>query len=323
MIYVKLTLMALGWSGSFVAGRYLGGEMLPVESAFFRYLLASMALLATVPVGRGAGRRPGRYDWKGHTGFLAQGLTGVFLYNLLFFAALKHGNANSTAMIVTCNPVVISLVSVIFLGEKVKKAVYFGIPCCLLGVYAMISDGDFPRVFSAGPGRGEIFALACMFSWAAYSLVGKKILNRAASFDAVFYSTLYGTAALGVAFAWDAGNFDPARLNPFNLSVLFYLAIFSTILPFWWFNDGIRKLGAVRSSGFICLVPVFVLVESRLLLDETLSPWKLAGAAAVVFGLLLINGVAAFLWKRVFPSRSSSLLSYPRLWKFKRTSESG
>jgi drug/metabolite transporter (DMT)-like permease len=68
-----------------------------------------------------------------------------------------------------------------------------------------------------------------------------------------------------------------------------YLVVFGTVIPFLWFYEGVKALGAARASQFINLVPPIAVLESVWLLDETLSPGLLVGMALVVAGLYLTN----------------------------------
>jgi drug/metabolite transporter (DMT)-like permease len=67
----------------------------------------------------------------------------------------------------------------------------------------------------------------------------------------------------------------PSRL------ALSYLIVFGTVLPFLWFYEGVKALGAARVGQFINLVPPLAVAESVLILGRPLphQPAPLAGAA--------------------------------------------
>ena len=66
---------------------------------------------------------------------------------------------------------------------------------------------------------------------------------------------------------------------------LVFLAIFSTVLSYVWFADGIRKIGAGKTAFYVYLVPIFGIFSGWLLLDE-----KLGLSLAVSF-MLIVSGV--------------------------------
>jgi len=61
------------------------------------------------------------------------------------------------------------------------------------------------------------------------------------------------------------------------------------VIPFLWFYEGVKALGAARAAQFINLVPPLALAESVLILGEPLSSTLVIGAGFVVAGLYLIN----------------------------------
>jgi drug/metabolite transporter (DMT)-like permease len=68
-----------------------------------------------------------------------------------------------------------------------------------------------------------------------------------------------------------------------------YIAIFGTAIGLVLFYDGVRRIGAARTSVFINLVPVFAVALGVLLLDEPLELSMIAGGALVIGGIFLLN----------------------------------
>ena len=74
-----------------------------------------------------------------------------------------------------------------------------------------------------------------------------------------------------------------ARFHPIAATLL------ATVVAFVAFNEGIRRIGAPRASAFIVLVPLLGEVLSAWLLDEAIGPLAVAGTAAVLAGLWLVQ----------------------------------
>ena len=72
-------------------------------------------------------------------------------------------------------------------------------------------------------------------------------------------------------------------------AALGYLIVFGTVLPFLWFYEGVKALGAARAAQFINLVPPLAVAESELILGEPMTPALYVGTALVVTGLSLTN----------------------------------
>ena len=76
-------------------------------------------------------------------------------------------------------------------------------------------------------------------------------------------------------------------INPLNLCNLLFLGLGASALCFVTWGFAVGRLGAVRTSAYIYLVPVVTLVTSALVLGEPVTPLSLGGAALTVAGLAL------------------------------------
>ena len=82
----------------------------------------------------------------------------------------------------------------------------------------------------------------------------------------------------------------PALLrDPSAWLMLAFVGCFNSALGFLWYYEAVVALGAMTSSAYINLVPVFGIVFSALLLGETASPALLLGGALVIAGLFLLE----------------------------------
>jgi drug/metabolite transporter (DMT)-like permease len=71
-------------------------------------------------------------------------------------------------------------------------------------------------------------------------------------------------------------------------AALAYLVIFGTVIPFLWFYEGVKALGAARAAQFINLVPPLAVAESILVLGEPFTPALGVGGTPSA-GLYLTN----------------------------------
>ena len=91
MYALKLLFTAIFWGGTFVAGRYLAGEVTPYASAFFRFFIASLVLIPVTWKKQGTMQFGTVQNFFWAT-FLA--LLGVVAYNFFFFWGLEHTTAS-------------------------------------------------------------------------------------------------------------------------------------------------------------------------------------------------------------------------------------
>ncbi|MDJ0781023.1 MAG: DMT family transporter [Desulfosarcinaceae bacterium] len=285
-IYVKLFSTAMCWSGTFIAGRLLAGEVTPLSSAFLRFLIAAALLLyltcrihgrLPLPSGRQLG------------GLAVLGLTGVVSYNLFFFKGLTLVPAGRASVIIATNPIIITLSAALLFREPLSTRKLTGVVVSVCGAVIAISKGHPASLMQGGLGWGEVLIFCCVLSWVVYTLVGKAILGDLSPLVAVTYAALFGTIGLGIP-ALGAGLL--AQVGGYSLVnwlSLAYLGVFGTVVGFIWYYEGVRAIGAARASLFINFVPLGAIVMAFGLLGEPVTLSLVAGTLLVVCGVYLTS----------------------------------
>lgn len=286
MIYLKLLLTAFFWGGTFIAGRIVASSVAPQVSAFIRFSIASLFLLAVTL--RTQGRLP-RLHTRQIVPVALLGLSGVFAYNLFFFSGLKYIHASRAALIIATNPILISLLSALFFGESLNWIKGIGICMSVGGAMVVISQGNIADIASYRLGFGEVMIFGCVGSWVAYSLIGKWVMRELTPLVSVTYSAVAGTILLSLP-ALNSGLVDAiGTIGAADWISLFYLGFFGTVLGFCWYYQGIEKIGPMRASVFINGVPISAMILSAAILDEVVTPSLLVGAVLVITGVYCTN----------------------------------
>jgi drug/metabolite transporter (DMT)-like permease len=286
MVYVKLILTAVFWGGTFIAGRVVARDVGPFSAAFFRFFIASIFLvLFTCKI---EGRLPVLRKRQIIPVFLL-GMTGVFLYNVFFFKGLKIIHAGRAAVIIAGNPIFITLLSAYFFKEKLSLIKIAGILLSVSGAVIVISKGSFHEIVTGGVGWGEIFIFGCVFSWVAYSLIGKAVMDGLSPLAAVSYSSIIGAFFLFFPALFEGGVQNLRLYHPVDWVGMFYLGFFGTVIGFVWYYEGIKKIGPMKASLFINFVPVSAVVMAFFILNEPITPSLFIGTLLVCSGVYLTN----------------------------------
>lgn len=286
MIYLKLILTAIFWGGTFIAGRVVARDVGPFSAAFFRFFIASILLLLLAY--RIEGRLPLPEKAQMVSVFLL-GMTGVFSYNVFFFKGLKLINAGRAAIIISSNPIVITLLSVYFFKEKLNPIKIIGIILSVIGAVIVISKGNLNEIVNGGIGLGEIFIFACVFSWAAYSLIGKAVMDDLSPLVAVSYSSAIGALLLFFPALLEGMGKHVSHYNHLDWLGIFYLGFFGTVVGFVWYYEGIKKIGPMKASLFINFVPISAVILAFFILEEPITRSLFIGTTLVCSGVFLTN----------------------------------
>jgi drug/metabolite transporter (DMT)-like permease len=284
VLYLKLVLMAVFWSGVFPAVNIVLKSMGLFTSVFLRFSLAAVILFLLL---RWRGQRLPRLSPREFVMVLVLGVLGISVYNCLFSYGLTLVEASRAALIVPTNPAFTALFAAILLKERLGAVRATGVALSVLGALWVLARGDFHAFSRFELGVGELVLVACIFMWSAYTLLGRVALSSLSPLALTAYVMAFGAAPLAL-FAWL--EYSPlAAVTWQGWAALGYLVVFGTVLPFLWFYEGVKALGAARAAQFINLVPPLAVLEAVLLLDEAVTPGLLAGMALVAAGLYLTN----------------------------------
>lgn len=288
-VYLKLACVGLFWGGTFSAGRIIAQAVPHMLAAAARFAIACSLLFALAHKLEGGLPRLNRRQL---VATFALGVTGIFIYNLAFFAALAHMPAGRTALFVALNPIVTALALALLFKERLGKLKWAGIAVAFVGAVIIITRGDIAGALhdlSASIGVGELIMLGAVTSWAAYTIIGRHALQGLSPIAATCYASFWGFLLLscGAAFEWP--SVDIARFTWPVIASIAYLAVFGTVIAFVWYYEGVKAIGPARTAVFNNLVPVFGILFGALLLHEPILVSMIIGGGLVIAGVTLTN----------------------------------
>ncbi|MCV6588977.1 MAG: DMT family transporter [Marinobacterium sp.] len=284
MAYLLLTLTVLFWAGNFVLARALNASFDPITLALYRWSLALLILLPFwLPKAWQARALLARY-WAR---LALLGLIGVGCFNTLLYFGLETTTATNATLLQSAIPVLILLISALFLGETVSPRQWGGVLLSLLGVLLIITQGDPARLLALALNKGDLWVLGAVLAWASYSLLLRLKPAEVSGFVFLGYSIMVAVLALAPLSVWEQGGLPVLEWNSAMLTTVAYMAICPSILSYLFWNRGVAELGAPRAGLFIHLIPLFGLLLSALFLGEKVQAFHLLGIALIFLGIYL------------------------------------
>lgn len=282
-IYTLMVCSAVFWAGAFIAGKYTVPYISTFTLTFLRFFYATIILLFVM--------KRSSVDFKLEKEklpvFLFTGIVGMFGYHVLFFTALKYTTAINSSIIAATNPMVTTLLAVVFLRSRLGAKQVFGIVLSFVGVILTITGADLSVLHSFSFNAGDIWMLAAVAAWAAYSVFSKSRGKGIQPIVLTFYSFLVCTILL-IPFViyerpWEYLFTIPASAH---LAVL-YMSVFPSVIGYLVQQMAIKEIGPSKASVFVNLVPVFSIILAVLILGEDLEPVKLLTAALIIAGVYI------------------------------------
>lgn len=288
VVYLALVVLSIIWAGSFVAAKVVLNEgVSPTLLAFLRFLLTVFCYLPFLFV-----KNKPPLIKQDMSVFIGLGLSGITLYFIAQFSAVKLAGASTTALIVTLIPLGVALASFFILKESLSQLKLLGFLLSGLGAFSiMLADFQIPAKVNFEYFLGVGWAFSNVILWTVYTLISKKIVQRYVPFWLTYYTVVFGTCML-IPFV----IFDTTWLVIFQLSWsawlgILYLAVLSTMIGYWLWNWSLRQINASQAAVFIYLEPLFTLVIAFFMLGELFNYLTLLSALLIITGVYLVNKV--------------------------------
>jgi drug/metabolite transporter (DMT)-like permease len=272
--------VALCWSGGWIAGK-LGVEAAPpLELSAVRFAIAGVMLLGIAQI---TGARLGTE----RIGLIAlSGAFGIFGYNALVFIGLTMAPASDAGLIVpTLVPVLTALLATT-VGEPITHGKVAGLVVSAIGAALVIAaGGGFGTAVSGERLLGDVLMVGGAACWAAYATIGTITLRTGSALGVVGLSSLFGAAMLFPLGFLEHGYRDVPSWPANAWSALAFLVVFATVVGFVLFYWAVRRFGAGLAAMTSYLVPVGTLALAALILGERPAPLQLVGGAVILVGV--------------------------------------
>ena len=217
--------------------------------------------------------------------FAVYGLIGVTLNYASYFYALQWTTVTMAVILLYTYPTIVTLFGALLMDETLGWIKALVLALTFGGCFLVVQGYDVEAWRTNL--RGVLFGLGAGITAAAYSLLGKKALQRYKSWTAVCYAFGFGAAFL-LLFRPPAALLRTSYPWQAWMGIL-ALAWFPTLLAYALFTTSMTTIEASEASIIASLEPVLAVLLATLLLGERMSAPQLMGAGLVMGGLILLR----------------------------------
>ena len=265
------------WASAFVGIRAAAADLTPGALALGRLIVAAIVLGLIVAV-----RRPAWPARRDLVPIVAIGGLWFGIYFLALNAAEREVDAGTAAMLVNVAPILIAVLSGLFLGEGFPPRLLLGCVIAFAGV-VVISFATSGQQ----PGGATLLGIGlCFVSATVYSVavtIQKPLLRRV---NGQMVTWLACTVGVLVSLPFLPELLRGIGTAPASsLGWVLYLGIFPTAIAFSTWAYALSHTAAGRLGSLTYLAPAIAIVIGWLLLGET------PAAAAFLGGAIAIGGV--------------------------------
>ena len=261
---------------------YVSSEVDPITLMGLRMAMSlPFFLLSVIWFHRDADSVPlNRRDWLV---LIVLGTIGYYLASLLDFTGLVYISAGLERLILFLYPTMVVLFSAVLYRRAVELREIAALTLSYTGIVLVFIGNSNVQSNQLWLGTGLVFGSAVVF--ALYMMGSGIMIRRIGSARFTAYSMTVACVVTTAHFGIHQG-IRQLILPPDVYGFAFLMAILSTVVPAFFMNAGIRRLGSGHASIISSAGPVATLILAYLLLDEALTVWQIIGTVLVLTGVI-------------------------------------
>jgi drug/metabolite transporter (DMT)-like permease len=272
------------WSVNYLVARWAPGVIAPHMLALWRWAIAAVVLGAfcwrEIAAKRGAIRAEAAH-------FIVLGALGMWVCGAFVYIGGRSTSAVNISLIYAGSPVLIALVSALWLHERFGVRQWLGVVLAIGGVVHIVIKGQWAALWEVHINRGDAWIAVAMVCWAAYSL-----LLRAwpSAFGALARLTLIACGGVIVMLPLtviEAVWWWPSTLSWQSVGLVLASALLPGAAAYGAYSVMQRVLGAARVGLVLYLGPLYAAVAAWLVLGESVERFHFVGAVLVLGGIAL------------------------------------
>jgi drug/metabolite transporter (DMT)-like permease len=258
----------------------------PFTFAFYRFILASIALLAIVRFRKHHRKIERRDGWR----ILGLGLLIIPFNQLAFLIGQSLTGANHGGVIFSTAPIWVFVLAIIHLKERVVPRRALGVICAVIGVVTIMSGGAV--AMSLDYLWGDLLILVAVIAWAYYTVWGKPLVEKYGAIRVTAYALASGSVFYIPFGLWRAIDFDYSGVGVGAwLSVLYVSWGLSGVVYVLWYWV-LKYMAASRIAVWHNVQPIIATAVAFFWLGEPL------GWSFVIGGTITLAGVVISEWPR-------------------------
>jgi drug/metabolite transporter (DMT)-like permease len=246
----------------------------PLAVGFYRMAIA-LPFVAWMAWGTG---RPG----TGRARLWALGAGLCFVLDLwMWHSALHLTSAANATLLVTLAPIWVAVVSVLWMGARLRKRFWLGVLLALAGALVL----GLAKGARWGTGLGELLGALASLAYGAFTLALGRARRDLSAPEALFWVVLCCTLFFGILGRAQGETFTgyPARAWWALLALGVVVQVVAWRFITWGLGHVPTNLGAMG----LMTQPVATIILGWLLLSESVKPLQGLGALLVLAGIAL------------------------------------
>jgi drug/metabolite transporter (DMT)-like permease len=210
---------------------------------------------------------------------VGMGAVGYVGQSFMYLTAINYASAGLVALLLYLYPLFVTILSVIFLREKVTRIKMIALGLALFGAALTVDPNGGQLV-------GVAMAVAAALIYSVYIIVGTSVMKHV---SAVQSSTVIFASA-GIVYGmltFTNGAHFPASSD--GWFAMLGVILFSTIIPVVTFLAGLEKVGPTNAAMLSTLEPVVTVLLAAWLFNEKLGAIVMLGGGLILSAVVILT----------------------------------
>ncbi|OUO37915.1 EamA family transporter [Megamonas hypermegale] len=281
--YILLSLATIFWGIQPLCIKILIASWTPASLTCLRYLFISMILFLIMYLRHEKKFIPPK---NCIIPLLLMGLTGIAINNVSQFTGLKYSTITNCTLIAATGPAVTALLSAVFIRERLKLLQWLGIVISFVGVIFLITKGSWEILTNFKFNPGDILFFTCQIVWAAYSIIGLRVMKYLSAIAVTAWSGLLGSIEVAL-FALFTNQLGYVNLDISGWSSFAFVVLCGGVGSMLFWNIGVKNAGPSMAAIFSNLTPIFGMLCGAVFLSEEIGFMQISGALAIFIGVYI------------------------------------
>ena len=239
--------------------------------------------------------------------FFGTGIVSIFLFNFFYFYTIIHSEASIAGVLLYTSPIFVMLLSTLLFKEKVGVKKLLSLVLTFAG--CILVSGVIGGKLSLRP-IVALTGLASGFFYALYTIFGAIGLKRYDPLTVTAYTFLFAFVA-ALPFGDVRGTVTTLFATPTLLLWGAGIGILCTVLPYFFYTWGLKRVEASRASIISAAEPLVAALVGILIYGERHNFLKILGILFVLVAIVVLNLPRRTPGRKPAPKQEASVTELP------------
>ena len=279
--YVFAILAAVMFGSVSVLAKPLVSSVDPILLASLVYIISAIALS---PFAR---KQKHKFAKRDILLILSIAICGAVIAPSLYFVGLTHASASDAALIANGEVFFSVLFAVVFFREKLRLVGWIAILLVLTGMVIITTNLNFTDFTLQQIHYKDMLLILSMLFWALDNNLSRYLAQKMNVTNiAQMKSTIGGIMLLVIALLVFKVDINVGTEQIIPILVLGSVGFAASL---YFFLQGLRRIGIVRTVTIFSMASIFGLVASSVFLAEQISLYQIIAAGIMILGVYLVS----------------------------------